>query len=285
MKRISIFLSVLLALAACSDDGKGGGEAVGLEYVTFEDGTLCDMHGAEVVPGDISIRGYIAGDYSGVFWAADYAEEIPFTGYDGSTGLYSFFDGLLFSTADGKVRFGSYYTDGRDWGMISDVWNGFAVSKNFDSAAAEFDYANQFSVWESAGARGSGTFLVGFQSEYGTYGTPTVEFAEPRAVDHLYMANSTLVYTYRTQNPDIASATLDVTIRGQRRDGEAYADVYTRKVTLIDAAGGKVSSWTKVSLVREPVDRLVFTVDSNDKNEYGLLIPGYFCIDEMALVK
>ncbi|MDE6858574.1 MAG: DUF4465 domain-containing protein [Alistipes sp.] len=285
MKKISILLSALLAFAACSDDNNGGQKSVELEYVTFEDGTLTDLHGATVVPGDISIRGYIAGDYSGVFWGAEYAEEVPFTGYDGSTGVYSLFDGLLFSTADGTVKFGSYYTDGRNWGMISDVWNGFVVSKNFDDSAVEFDYSTQFSAWAAAGARGSETFLVGFHSEYGTYGAPTVEFAEPRVVDHLYMANSTLVHTYSTQNPDISVATLSVVIRGQRRDGDGYADVYTREVPLIDAAGDKVSAWVKVALAAEPVERLVFSVDSNDSNEYGLLIPGYFCIDEIALVK
>lgn len=285
MKKIAIFMSALLAFAACSDDDNGGGKSIELEYVTFEDGTLKDMNGAAVATGDISIRGYVAGDYKDVFWGAEYAEEVPFTGYDGSTGVYSLFDGLLFSTADGNVSFGSYYTDGRNWGMISDVWNGFAVSKNFDDSASEFDYSTQFSVWAATGARGSGAFLVGFHSEYGTYGTPTVEFAEPRVADHLYVANSTLVHTYRTQNPDIESATFDVVIRGQRRDGEGYADVYTRRVALIDAAGAKVSDWVKVSLGSRPVDRLVFSVESNDSNEYGLLIPGYFCIDEIALVK
>jgi len=283
MNRFLIFAFALTLFAACSDDDKEPAWKPVYEYITFEDGTLNAVpDGAAVVPGEAVIRGsYVYGTYENVFWAQSYAEEKPYTNpYDGSTGTYKAFDGLLFSALDGTVRFGSVYSDGMNWGAVSDSWYGFAVSKNFTTTDL-FDYDYQFSARTAGGARGSESFLACYYGAYDTYGTPTIEFSAPRRVHSLYIANSPMVYNYVTANPDIEFATFTVSVTGEL----GGAEVFTESIDLIDAAGNKVSTWVELGLGDEKVDKLLFSFDSNDVNEYGTLIPGYFCIDEIALVE
>lgn len=274
MKRLFIASLSLLAFAACSDDNNGDNpvKEPRLEYITFEDGTLFGPDGQTVVPGHAEVAGSVKGSYENIFWAKPYAEEV--TEYDEWSEedvTYSKYDDLLFSTVDRNAWFGSYYTDGRNWGYVFDTWNGFTVSKNFNNTAETMSYDDQFSAWAASGARGSGSFLAAFCSTFGgTYSVPTIEFFAPCTVDHLYVANSTVTYCYASDDTEYT-----LVITGYRA-GEEVGRV---EVALL-SAGGRVDDWTKVGLFGQEVDRLVFTTESED-----YMCPNYFCIDEIAVVK
>ncbi|MDE5637016.1 MAG: DUF4465 domain-containing protein [Alistipes sp.] len=275
MKKLFIATLSLLAFVACSDNDDNGGttkkEPV-LEYITFEDGTLFGPDGEAVVPGHAVVAGSVSGSYENIFWAKPYAEEV--TEYDEWSEedvTYSKFDDLLFSTADRNAWFGSYYSDGRNWGMVFDTWNGFAVSKNCNNTAGTMNYDDQFSVWAASGARGSESFLAAYCSTFGgTYSVPTIEFAQACKVDHLYVANSTVTYCYASDATEYK-----LVITGYRA-GEETGRV---EVALLSAEGN-VADWTKVMLFEQEVDKLVFTTESDDA-----MCPTYFCVDEIAVVK
>lgn len=273
MKKLSILALSLLAFAACSDnDGNGGNKEPEIEYITFEDGSLLDIDGQAAVPGHAEVAGSVSGSYENIFWAKPYAEEVTeYDEYSEEDVTYSKFDDLLFSTTDRNAWFGSYYTDGRNWGMVFDTWNGFVVSKNYNNTAETMDYADQFSVWAASGARGSDSFLAAYCSTFGgKYSVPTIEFTAPCKVDHLYVANSTVTYCYAS-----ADTEYKVVITGYL----AGAEVCKAEVTLLSAEG-KADDWTKAELSGAEVDKLVFTTECADA-----MCPTYFCVDEIAIVK
>ena len=105
-------------------------------------------------------------------------------------------------------------------------------------------------------------------------GYPTFTLAQPRVVDHLYIANSTYVYNwFQGEEGDL----FQVKITGWNGDTE----VGSTTETLISGST-KLSGWRKVNLASlGAVDKLVFKVAGIDITQD----PSYFCIDEIALVK
>ena len=192
--------------------------------------------------------------------------------------------GLLFADAEGIARFGSYYDNGEQWGygMEFDVWNGFAVSRNYDNTAASADMANQFSVWAAHGAEGTDTFLVGYSPDLnwfdpvgdGTpYMIPTIEFSQQCEVQSFWVANSTYTYPYKSYTAENPTLVMTVTAY---LEGE---EVGSQDVELIGVSE-RLSDWTKVECRFGTVDKLVFTVRSAEDDYF----PTYFCLDEITVV-
>lgn len=268
MKKLFLLAFAAFALAACSDDNNGPAPKPEYDVISFETSEhLLDAgSGADVALGAVTMSIFGIGDYtySPVFCAKAYATAADF-------------DGMLFSTADQKVAFNSYYA------KSFDTWGGIALAQSADRTAAVASLKQQFSVWADGGADDTQTYAVCYDSNtpteaYPEYmsesGYPTVDFTEPRVVDHLSIANSTYVYNYFKGD---AEDLFQVKITGW--NGTQQAGSITE--TLVSGAS-KLSDWRKVDLSSfGAVDKLVFKVTGVDVTTD----PTYFCLDGITLVK
>ena len=261
-----LILLAALAFVGCDDDGNDAPKPQ-YDVISFEESEhMMDvMTGEDVVLGSVSMT--VSADpfvYRKIFCAKDYATDENY-------------DGPLFMTSDQKVVFNSYYAS------LWDMWGGIALAQLPDMTAAAYSYGQQFSVWADGGANGTKTYAVCYDSntpteaypEYMTdSGFPTIDFTEARTVDHLYIANSTIVYNYFAAKND---GIFKVKITGW--NGPTEKGCVTE--TLVSGAA-KLEGWRKVALASfGDVDKLVFKVEGIDvAND-----PSYFCIDEIALVK
>lgn len=269
MKHLHPFLLAALcaaALSACSDD-KNDKPAVEYNVISFENSEhLADANGAEVSLGDVTMNLYGIGSYtySNVFCGKAYA-----SGAD--------FDGTLFTTADGSIRFDSYYAGSYD------TWGGIALAASPDATAADASLTQQFSVWAASGANNTTNYAVCYDSntpseEWPEYmsksGYPTIRFSKPRVVDHLYLANSTYTCNSFTGAMDDL---FEVKITGLK----SGAEVGSTTVTLISGTT-RLEGWQRVDLATfGAVDQLTFKVTGIDV----MTDPTYFCLDEIALVR
>lgn len=274
MKNWNRFLCVVLlaaAFAACSDDDDAGKKPGAGDVVSFEAGEgLVDPAGARVVLGDIEVSGGTAdGKHHRVFWAK--GGNFPQAGYDG----------VLCSTADKKIAFGTYFMPDNGYG---EYWSGFVLSGNFDKTIATFDYHDQFTSYTERGANGSSVCMIGYDGSYTdgpVYALPTVLFAEPRTVTHLYLANTAVTYNYAPSAVDPASFYYKIVVIGSL----AGTETGRAECVLINGAS-KAKDWVRVDCsALGKVDRLEFKPASNDVNSYGLLVPAYFALDEIGYEK
>ncbi len=261
-----LILLAALAFTGC-DDNDDDAPKPQYDVISFEESEhLMDvMTGEDVVLKSVSMT--VSADpfvYRKIFCAKDYATDENY-------------DGPLFMTSDQKVVFNSYYS--YQW----DAWGGIALAQLPNKGTTTYSYANQFSVWADGGANGTKTYAVcydtntsaGGNSEWMTEsGYPTIDFIVARTVDHLYIANSTMIGTYFTGKD---SDLFKVKITGW--NGSAEKGSVTE--TLVSGAA-KLEGWRKVSLASfGEVDKLVFQVEGIDITND----PSFFCIDEIALVK
>lgn len=267
MKRLFLLAAAVCLLAACdkNDDAMPKGD---FEVISFEPSEgMTDLVANEALTlKDVTMNLYDIGNYTyqRVFCGKDYV----------SASNRTDFDGPLFATAGGGVKFSSYYS------AQYDTWGGIALAQSADRKAAAMSYTQQFSVWAEGGANGTRTYAVFYDSNTPSEGYmpltesgyPTVTLMQPRVVDHLYIANSTLVYNYfQGTEEDL----FQVEITGWN-DGRETGSVTQ---TLVSGTS-KLSTWRKVSLATlGAVDKLVFKVTGIDV----AADPTYFCIDEIAL--
>lgn len=282
MKKNIFSLSLLLlaasAFVACSDDDPETPKPK-FDVISFESDVI-DLEGNPVTLGDIEVvGGSTAATHHGVFWAQPFAAEYG----DPEAAMGLTYDGPLF-TFDNNIWFGSYYCDNTGWGYgRTDSWGGFVLSSNCNTTADAFDYKDQFCVYAKSGANSTSNFAVCYCNGMmgGAYGNPVIEFAtEPRTVDHLYVAASTMLYTYYKYDLSaVKGRTWGVKITGSLA-GEETGSV----VATLVADSAPIQDWMKVDLASlGQVDRLEFTVDGlNPMVDFD---PVYFCVDEIALVK
>ena len=284
MKKLSLFATASMALAACTDSSTeyiylpaatDECPANHIEVVSFEaDEMMKGIDGQLVLLGNADVAGAFAGGiYPNVYWfesLSDAAEMLD---------EYGAYDGPLFSTANENVWFGQSYSTGQ----YGDSWAGFAVSADYVKQIPETGYY-QFTVWASRGACGSATCAVAYCNAYtGTYGVPTIDFAkQPRTVCHCYLANTMLSHEYEPTAVEPAEYYYRIVIAGEL-DGEATGEV----VCTLAQGASRVNNWVKVDLTPlGKVDKLTFTPESNDVSEFGgvayLNVPAYFAFDELA---
>lgn len=230
---------------------------------------LLDVAGDKVALGNLEIEGgWAASTQKNVFSAKYYMEKEDFNG--------TYFDDLLFSTADGAVKFGSYFTDNKysQYGA-SDVWGGIVLSQNYDKTPETSpDYTKQFSAWTTTAANDSRTFAICYDNGYGVYNyhTPKIGFASATAVEWVYLANATVTAQYKSSKSDFSYA-VKITGFANGVEGKSIEQV------LITATS--VSDWVKVDLTSlGKVDELRFKVVTNDT-----MAPSYFCMDDITTIK
>ncbi len=115
----------------------------------------------------------------------------------------------------------------------------------------------------------------------GDYSAPTIVFTTtPRKVAYLYMAPSTMLYTYyKYDSSAVADRTYSYRITGWLKD-ESVGTVDVELVRNSSVAEG----WVKVDLTSlGEVDKLTFAPEGVNPNKD--FDPVYFCLDEIALVK
>ena len=267
-----IFTTTLLlyfsaaAFVAC-DDNKDDDPTPQYDVISFEPAEhMAAVGGKEVSVGDVTLNIWNLG--------GDYTYKNAFCG---ASCLTELFDGDLFTTADGTVKFASYYDPQYS------MWGGIAVAAAPDMTVSEQPIAQQFSVWAEGGANNTATYAVCYDSNtpteaYPDYltasGYPTITFSTPRTVDHFYIANSTYVYKWFG---GAATDLFKVKITGMKNG----AEVGSTTETLV-TPDSKLSGWRKVSIASfGEIDKLVFKVEGINVSAD----PSFFCIDEITLVK
>lgn len=221
------------------------------ETVTFESAELADKTGI----------------YSNILWGKERASDQEGT---------PTFSGILYT--EGVASFGSYFSSGE----YGDMWGGFAVSSNRDLEDLGMDYSNQFSVYAPQATK----FAVGYAfGEWGgEYGNPVIEFSKPVAPVSADIANANKTYHYCAAHPLIGedAEQEDLWVNLVIRGFNATAEI--SDITIPLARGEEVlDGWKNFDLSGlGTVSKLTFAVESNDTGEYGLNVPAFFCIDNIA---
>ena len=211
-----------------------------------------------------------SGSYSNILWGLEKAAEI-----EGGVE----FDGILY-TSD-IASFGSYYSR-----TEYEMWGGFAISSNNNLEDLGMDYSNQFSVY----APQTDKFAIGyiFGDYGGDYANPVIELASPAKIVSADIANANKTYHYcngktiedEEGNSEAIWAKLTITgYNGQTETGSVTVD-------LADENGVVIADWTTVDLSSLGLtDKVTFAMDSNDRGEWGVNVPMFFCIDNIVLQK
>ena len=272
LNRCFFAVAGVLALTACTDDERPTGPDSGSLYdvVSFETSEgIVNPGGGAVALGEYVLEGaYSGGTFRNLYWTKS------FSGYEDylQNGV---FNTWLFGTSDQSVRFGSYWS----YSSMGDYWGGFVLSGTFNAGLDSFDYANQFTVWADKGANASSICAVGYVDTYsGGYAVPTMELSSAREVGYCHLAPSAMLATYTPMAVSMDQFWFKVIVTGYL----GQTEVGTVDCLLTDH-GVTASGWTKVDLSRlGKVDRLTFTIDSNDAGEWGVNAPAYFGLDEIG---
>lgn len=184
-----------------------------------------------------------------------------------------------------------------EWGS----WNQFAYS---NVTATEFDPAqyaeHQYRNVVGKGAENTATFAVGFDA--GDYGTPRIKVVSPHAadgvtMDYVYITNSAYAVSTMEKGDDFGNEPfkqgdfLKLEIRGlmdETQGGDvAKIDFYLADYRSENAAEHYiVKDWRKVNLgALGQIKMLTFRIVSSRNNEYGNLMPAYFCLDQLRSVE
>lgn len=250
------------------------------ELISFESGEkMMGVDGEGVALGTISIvSGSKADTYSNVYWAKEYTVANDMR--DDYDQLY--FADPFFSTADGTIKFSSYYCDGTLMGMQLDTWGGFVLSSNVNKTvdASKVGMANQFEAYADGGADGSEIFAVCYDVRSTgmamgpDYSRPQIDFTDvPREVLSIALANSTWTYNYFGGSEKDSYV---VKVTGKLNNTE----VGSVECPLVSGEE-KVDTWKTFDLSSlGKVDCLVFAVVSSEK-----YAPFYFCVDDIILKK
>ncbi len=167
------------------------------------------------------------------------------------------------------------------WGYGVSYSNGGIAVSNFTTAIAETTgFMNQLSVAQG-GNNDSDNFAVAFLPASLYFGD-----SKARVIDHLYIsATSYLASVCKYGNDYSAPLAADnyfkVTAEGLNAEGEVIAtsDFYLAKDGKLNEDWAR---WDLFSL--GAISSINFTIDSDVATEYGISLPTYFAIDDVAVV-
>jgi len=170
-----------------------------------------------------------------------------------------------------------------------ETWSGFAYSnvKNI----TEKDYTNQFASIAGSGAEGSENYAVLY-----TFDMDTLAFNVPEKITSIAFCNSTWAYLVMKEGDDWGTPKMGGE-DGKSQDyfkliigaiDENGRNIGTGELYLADFDSTRVEKgyisnvWTNVDLsIFGYVKKLTFSFDSNIRNDFGILIPTYVCIDNI----
>lgn len=187
-------------------------------------------------------------------------------------------DSIGFRT--GGIRFPNSYS--------VTYWSGFAYSNRHDIRTS--DYSNQYSAYSMKDTTGSNTFIVA----YPFTDVNAITFDNEVSGVRMKVTNTTLTAL------SMKEGTLSKKFGGA---DSTEKDWYKLSIIAFDAdnlpidtsavyladyryTNNKqdyiVDEWLTLDLSKFGiVKKLVFELSSSDNNEYGMLTPGYFCIDDI----
>lgn len=211
----------------------------------------------------------------------------PETALDGSDGNGGYTSGEVF-------LHNSYYDDG-----TYQFWSGgWAISNWTNTTSSNQDTASVSTV-AGGGAGSSSHYAIGTVGG----GAPRMTFTDPgfeNTVTSLMIANSTLAYQVMLNGGTFGQKVFGgisgddpdfflLTIKGYKNGAlmSDSVDFYLADYRFTDNSQDYiVDSWTEVDLSSiEAPDSLEFSLSSSDNNTFGMLTPGYFCIDNVVVNK
>ncbi len=172
-------------------------------------------------------------------------------------------------------------------------WSGFTFSNMRDTVTA--GAANQYSAVTGGGYYGSANYAVG--NDYGNAKVRLINDANGKPVTGCYVTNATYAYLSMKNGGDFGAKKFGgvsgndpdwfrLTVKGYR-SGSLTTD--SVDFYLADFRSGDnskdyfVKDWQWLDLRGlGNVDTIQFFLASSDTNQYGMLTPAYFCIDEFA---
>lgn len=179
--------------------------------------------------------------------------------------------------------------------------NGFTPSKVNDLKNYGADmWQHSYASLSGGGVKGQGTpYLVGYWDAYTesqaadqTFNSKSCRFweedQEPFMPQSVMVNNNTYMYYYVTGG--IASSFkkgdyVKLIAHGVHADGsESTASIDLVNYNKDDIEECIIKDWTEFDLSGLGIcTGVYFTIDSSDANEYGLLVPAYFCIDKLVV--
>lgn len=177
------------------------------------------------------------------------------------------------------LTFYSHYDE--DWG--SPYWEGFAYTNGTDVFTAN---QNNLSSIAGGGNDNSENYAICYAGFYGKSGVKidtehSVNFENRGA----YFSLSTWTSQYVDHDNYFANNEYYYSIKITAF--AAGTEVANREIVMADFREGrtyKMDEWTFVDLSWiANADSLYFSALSNDANEYGLLVPTYFCMDDFGI--
>lgn len=169
-------------------------------------------------------------------------------------------------------------------------WNGFAFSNKHDVKTA--GYANQYSCYALKDSASTNTFVVA----YPYYAANTVEFDNVVFDVRCKIANSSYTALSMKLGDDMAKKFggvsgndqdwLKLQIIGIDDAGEPTdtVDFYLADYRFADSKQDYIlNEWKSVNMDKlGKIKKLKFELSSSDNNDWGMLTPGYFCLDDIA---
>jgi hypothetical protein len=186
----------------------------------------------------------------------------------------------------GNAWFPTYWDD--TWGPY---WEGFAYTNH--TAKNTPGTENQFSSYAGSGDGGSARYGVFYS---GFYGTDTMSFSRPEAVDRISVSN-TAYAAFSMQDGDVFTKKFggengldedwfSVIIEGIGTDGHQTGSVQVYLADFREPGTEKdyiSNAWTIVPLDNlGTVQKLVFSFASSDTSYGSVNVPTYVCIDNIV---
>ena len=248
MKKVKSLLFIILTACLLTGCNSGKPEAPQTVVIDFENVRL------ETV----------SGGYPNILWGKEKAEDVNGT---------PVFDGILYSPEG--AEFGSYYTVT----AYGDYWSGFAFTSTADKTGKE-GYSGQFSAYADSASK----FAVGYDGRWeetsNRFDYPFITFDKPGTILSARFANSNYVYSEcKTGKEKVDDFYFTLTLEGYN----GTAKKGTVEIPL--AKNGEIlGQWEEFDLTGlGKIDKVLFSFDSNYTNPYGILIPKYFCIDDIKI--
>ncbi len=209
----------------------------------------------------------------------------PEMALDGSDGSGGFTSGEIFLPNSYVNDYGGYWASG--W-AISNATN--VTSSNQDTASVSA---------VAGGGASSSNYAVGTTG----FGASIMNFTDPgfeNTITSLWVTNSTLAYQVMLNGGTFGQKVFGgltgndpdfflLTIKGYK-DGVLLpngVDFYLADLRFDNNDEDYfITEWTEVDLSSlEAPDSLAFSLSSSDNNAYGMLTPGYFCVDNINVSK
>ncbi|AQQ70798.1 hypothetical protein SMSP2_01160 [Limihaloglobus sulfuriphilus] len=184
--------------------------------------------------------------------------------------------------SSGDAGFNQYLTD---WGsMVS--WSGFTYSNKTDTTTE--GYTNDTSAYAETPGNTYGICYVD-----GYSGTPEINFNAESVISGVWITNTTYAYLSMLNGDGLAKKFggdsgndpdwLKLTITGTGNESSESLDFMLADFTFEDNSRDYIiDTWTWLDLSSlGQISKLTFAMSSTDNNDYGMVTPSYFALDNI----